>query len=89
MLTHFGFDRFLCSIGTRSNFIIAGVSARASQTCMLILMLLFPLLLQRDTTANALSWTFYNLCKHPHVEAKLISEVRCHAVGSRACNLRK
>ncbi|KAI8139710.1 cytochrome P450 [Fennellomyces sp. T-0311] len=29
----------------------------------------------RDTTAQALSWTFYNLMLHPRVEAKLLAEI--------------
>lgn len=29
----------------------------------------------RDTTAQALSWTFYNLCLHPRVEQKLLEEI--------------
>ncbi|KAI8137496.1 cytochrome P450 [Fennellomyces sp. T-0311] len=29
----------------------------------------------RDTTAQALSWTFYNLCNNPRVEAKLVEEI--------------
>ncbi|KAI8138205.1 cytochrome P450 [Fennellomyces sp. T-0311] len=29
----------------------------------------------RDTTAQALSWTFYNLMLHPRIEAKLVKEV--------------
>ncbi|KAI8139709.1 cytochrome P450 [Fennellomyces sp. T-0311] len=29
----------------------------------------------RDTTAQALSWTFYNLILHPRVEAKLLAEI--------------
>lgn len=29
----------------------------------------------RDTTAQALSWTFYMLLLHPRVEAKLLKEV--------------
>ncbi|KAI9492576.1 cytochrome P450 [Zychaea mexicana] len=29
----------------------------------------------RDTTAQALSWTFYNLMLHPRVEAKLLQEI--------------
>ncbi|KAF7723245.1 hypothetical protein EC973_002183 [Apophysomyces ossiformis] len=32
----------------------------------------------RDTTAQALSWTFYNLMLHPRVEAKLIEEINKH-----------
>ncbi|KAF7723244.1 Protein kinase alk2 [Apophysomyces ossiformis] len=32
----------------------------------------------RDTTAQALSWTFYNLMLHPRVEAKLLEEVHQH-----------
>ncbi|ORZ17105.1 cytochrome P450 [Absidia repens] len=30
----------------------------------------------RDTTAQALSWTFYSLLTNPHVEEKLLAEVR-------------
>ncbi|KAI9491492.1 cytochrome P450 [Zychaea mexicana] len=29
----------------------------------------------RDTTAQALSWTFYNLMLHPRIEAKLVAEI--------------
>lgn len=29
----------------------------------------------RDTTAQALSWTFYNLLLHPRVEKKLLEEI--------------
>lgn len=29
----------------------------------------------RDTTAQALSWTFYNLMLHPRVEKKLLEEI--------------
>ncbi|KAI9490825.1 cytochrome P450 [Zychaea mexicana] len=29
----------------------------------------------RDTTAQALSWTFYNLCNHPRIENKLLDEI--------------
>lgn len=29
----------------------------------------------RDTTAQALSWTFYNLCCHPRIEYKLVQEI--------------
>ncbi|KAI9498853.1 cytochrome P450 [Zychaea mexicana] len=32
----------------------------------------------RDTTAQALSWTFYNLMLHPRIEAKLLSEINEH-----------
>lgn len=32
----------------------------------------------RDTTAQALSWTFYNLMLHPRVEAKLLQEIKEH-----------
>lgn len=30
----------------------------------------------RDTTAQALSWTFYNLMLHPRVERKLLQEIK-------------
>lgn len=30
----------------------------------------------RDTTAQALSWTFYNLMLYPRVEAKLVEEIQ-------------
>ncbi|KAJ8654100.1 hypothetical protein O0I10_010175 [Lichtheimia ornata] len=30
----------------------------------------------RDTTAQALSWTFYNLMLHPRVERKLLNEIK-------------
>lgn len=30
----------------------------------------------RDTTAQALSWTFYNLLLHPRVEKKLLEEIQ-------------
>ncbi|CDH56404.1 cytochrome p450 [Lichtheimia corymbifera JMRC:FSU:9682] len=30
----------------------------------------------RDTTAQALSWTFYNLTLHPRIEAKLVEEIQ-------------
>ncbi|KAI8344761.1 cytochrome P450 [Chlamydoabsidia padenii] len=32
----------------------------------------------RDTTAQALSWTFYCLAQHPRVEEKLVKEIREH-----------
>ena len=32
----------------------------------------------RDTTAQALSWTFYNLCNNPRVEYKLLEEIKEH-----------
>jgi cytochrome P450 len=32
----------------------------------------------RDTTAQALSWTFYNLLLHPRVEKKLFEEIERH-----------
>ncbi|CDH48255.1 cytochrome p450 [Lichtheimia corymbifera JMRC:FSU:9682] len=32
----------------------------------------------RDTTAQALSWTFYMLMCHPRVEAKLLDEINTH-----------
>ncbi|KAG0174495.1 hypothetical protein DFQ28_002952 [Apophysomyces sp. BC1034] len=32
----------------------------------------------RDTTAQTLSWTFYNLLLHPRVEAKLMEEINKH-----------
>lgn len=32
----------------------------------------------RDTTASTLAWTFYELKRHPEVEAKLIAEVKEH-----------
>ncbi|KAI9488566.1 cytochrome P450 [Zychaea mexicana] len=32
----------------------------------------------RDTTAQALSWTFYNLMLHPRVETKLFEEIKAH-----------
>lgn len=32
----------------------------------------------RDTTAQALSWTFYNLMLHPRVEKKLVDEIFEH-----------
>ncbi|KAI9495238.1 cytochrome P450 [Zychaea mexicana] len=32
----------------------------------------------RDTTAQALSWTFYNLMLYPRVEAKLLAEIEAH-----------
>ena len=32
----------------------------------------------RDTTVQALSWTFYNLMMHPRVEAKLLAEINEH-----------
>lgn len=32
----------------------------------------------RDTTAQALSWTFYNLCLHPRIEKKLLEEIKEH-----------
>ena len=35
----------------------------------------------RDTTAQALSWTFYNLMLHPHVEAKLLKEIEQYIPG--------
>ncbi|KAI9265176.1 cytochrome P450 [Phascolomyces articulosus] len=35
----------------------------------------------RDTTAQALSWTFYNLMLHPRIEAKLLDEIKEHIPG--------
>ncbi|KAI9265171.1 cytochrome P450 [Phascolomyces articulosus] len=35
----------------------------------------------RDTTAQALSWTFYNLMLHPRVEAKLLDEIKQYIPG--------
>ncbi|KAG0749659.1 hypothetical protein G6F16_003497 [Rhizopus arrhizus] len=32
----------------------------------------------RDTTAQALSWTFYNLLLHPRIEKKLLEEIECY-----------
>jgi cytochrome P450 len=32
----------------------------------------------RDTTSQALSWTFFELMMHPHVENKLLKEVLHH-----------
>ena len=32
----------------------------------------------RDTTAQALSWCFYLLMEHPHVEEKLLKEINEH-----------
>ncbi|KAI7876931.1 cytochrome P450 [Lichtheimia hyalospora FSU 10163] len=32
----------------------------------------------RDTTAQALSWTFYNLMLHPRVETKLVEEIHAY-----------
>jgi fatty acid omega-hydroxylase len=32
----------------------------------------------RDTTAQALSWTFYMLMSHPRVEEKLLAEIKEH-----------
>ncbi|KAI7852169.1 cytochrome P450 [Circinella umbellata] len=32
----------------------------------------------RDTTAQALSWTFYNLCNNPRIEYKLLEEIKEH-----------
>jgi len=29
----------------------------------------------RDTTAATLSWFFYMLCKHPHIQEKVVHEV--------------
>ncbi|KAI8376493.1 cytochrome P450 [Radiomyces spectabilis] len=34
----------------------------------------------RDTTAQALSWTFYNLMLHPRIESKLLEEINTHIV---------
>lgn len=30
----------------------------------------------RDTTAQALSWMFYNLCLHPRIEKKVLEEIK-------------
>jgi cytochrome P450 len=35
----------------------------------------------RDTTAQALSWTFYSLATNPDVEEKLAAEVKEHITG--------
>ncbi|KAL0304157.1 UNVERIFIED_CONTAM: cytochrome [Sesamum radiatum] len=30
----------------------------------------------KDTTASTLSWFFYMMCKHPHIQEKIVREVR-------------
>uniref|UniRef100_A0A1W7HBX2 Cytochrome P450 n=1 Tax=Scoparia dulcis TaxID=107240 RepID=A0A1W7HBX2_SCODU len=30
----------------------------------------------KDTTASTLSWFFYMMCKHPHIQEKIVEEVR-------------
>ncbi len=39
-----------------------------------------------ETTANALTWTFYLLSQHPEIEAKVINEIRTH-LGDRTPTL--
>lgn len=34
----------------------------------------------KDTTASTLSWFFYMMCKHPHLQQKVLEEVR-HAAN--------
>lgn len=33
----------------------------------------------KDTTASTLSWFFYMMCKHPHIQEKIVEEVRISA----------
>ncbi|KAH6783020.1 cytochrome P450 [Perilla frutescens var. hirtella] len=33
----------------------------------------------KDTTASTLSWFFYMMCKHPHIQEKIVEEVRVSA----------
>ncbi|KAL1531470.1 cytochrome P450 704C1-like protein [Salvia divinorum] len=33
----------------------------------------------KDTTASTLSWFFYMMCKHPHLQEKILEQVRCAA----------
>lgn len=33
----------------------------------------------KDTTASTLSWFFYMMCKHPHIQEKVVEEVRVSA----------
>lgn len=33
----------------------------------------------KDTTASTLSWFFYMMCKHPHIQDKIVEEVRVSA----------
>lgn len=33
----------------------------------------------KDTTASTLSWFFYMICKHPHLQEKILEEVRSAA----------
>ncbi|KAI9310986.1 cytochrome P450 [Dichotomocladium elegans] len=40
----------------------------------------------RDTTAQALSWTFYNLCHHPRIEYKLLDEINTYITDDLAEN---
>eukprot|EP01018_Ginkgo_biloba_P016142 Gb_31692 [translate_table: standard] len=41
----------------------------------------------RDTTAITLSWFFYLLCKHPHVEEKILLEIRNIIVENECVSL--
>eukprot|EP01018_Ginkgo_biloba_P016140 Gb_31694 [translate_table: standard] len=41
----------------------------------------------RDTTAITLSWFFYLLCKHPHVEEKILQEIRNIIVENECASL--
>jgi cytochrome P450 len=36
-----------------------------------------------ETTANALSWTLFELCKHPEVQTKLRLEIRAQELKIR------
>lgn len=40
----------------------------------------------RDTTAATLSWFLYMLCKHPHVQEKIVHEVREATKLKNTCN---
>lgn len=33
----------------------------------------------KDTTASTLSWFFYMMCKHPHLQEKILEEVQSAA----------
>ncbi|KAJ7553910.1 hypothetical protein O6H91_06G117900 [Diphasiastrum complanatum] len=39
----------------------------------------------RSTIANALSWTFFMICNHPHVETKILQELSKVMEGKEVC----
>jgi len=41
----------------------------------------------RDTTATTLSWFFYMLCKHPHIQEKVMHEVGEVTKLKNTCNI--